>query len=305
MTLSPKIWLVLAFAAFVWPAMMAAQADPSETPLGDVARNLRKKTPPSLPVIDDDNFSEVMDQVESQQMGTTSLHFSLPEENKSFRVAKADVTCSMSFRANAKLLLPSQYAEMKLPANELSKLQGPANLQGNALSISLTNGTDWHLSELAVAFTVVRKNAAVSNDFGEARMFPPPDPAQESALRPVKQADRTVIYRMRAAGTPSATMVFSTPLNIDVDASDEWHWAIVEAKGYPPQGYNATAGQLAAEASSATSAMLPQPASLREFQGSPTTPNIVQTRQQGIHAKSSLISSRHGNAENQISEGRR
>jgi len=261
MTSSQTIWLTVLLAAFVSPTMLAAQGDPNETPLGDVARTVRKKTPPTLPVIDDDNFSQVMDQVESRHMDAASLHFSMPAENKSFRVAQADVTCSMSFSANAKSLLSSQYAEMKLPAKQMSKLQGPANLEGNALNISLTNGTDWHVSEVAIAFTVVRRSASGSNDSGEAKMFPPPDPAQESALRPVKKPDTTVIYRMRAADGPSATTVFSTPVDVDIDAGDEWHWAIVEAKGYPPQGYTAGVSQ----AASGVEPSIVVPSSLKEL----------------------------------------
>ena len=50
------------------PVRLAAQDDsgfgptddPNDVPLGDVARNLRKKTPPMQGVIDDDNFTKVM-----------------------------------------------------------------------------------------------------------------------------------------------------------------------------------------------------------------------------------------------------
>ena len=260
MTWYPKIYLALAFAALVWPAMLAAQSDADETPLGDVARNLRKKNPPLLPVIDDDNFSQVMDQVESGHMGAASLQFSMPAENQSFRVVQTDVTCSMSFSANAKLLLSSQYAEMKLPASEVSKLQGPAHLDRDVLSVSLMNGTQWHVSEVAVAFTIVKKSALVSES-GEARMFPPPDPGQESALRPAKKPDTAVIYRMRAAAGPTTITVFSTPLDVDIGSDDEWHWAIVEAKGYPPQGYTAGHPELA----SGIEPSIVVPSSLRQF----------------------------------------
>ena len=43
-----------------------------------------------------------------------------------------------------------------------------------------------------------------------------------------------MIYRMRAAAPPSATTVFSTPLRLELAPDEEWHWAIVQAKGYPP-----------------------------------------------------------------------
>jgi hypothetical protein len=29
--------------------------------------------------------------------------------------------------------------------------------------------------------------------------------------------------------------VFAAPLNVEIGRDQEWHWAIVQAKGYPPQ----------------------------------------------------------------------
>lgn len=258
-----KLRMVLIVSAILLPWTLAAQDDPNETPLGDVARGLRKRTLPSLPVIDDDNFSKVMEQVESQRVGGSTVRFVMPAESKSFQVSQTDVTCSMSFSANAKALLSSQYAEMKLPATELLKLEGPATMEGQALNVSVTNGTEWHVSEVAVALTVVKKNGLENgaSEYGEAKMYPPPDPSQESALRPKKKPDTTVIYRMRAAAGPSATTVFSTPLELSLEAGDEWHWAIVEAKGYPPQRYSAGGSQLA----SGVGPSIVVPSSLKQF----------------------------------------
>jgi hypothetical protein len=59
--------------------------------------------------------------------------------------------------------------------------------------------------------------------------------AQESEVRPEKNPDTTILYRMRAAAPPFATTVFSAPLNAPLAPDQEWHWAIVQAKGYPPQ----------------------------------------------------------------------
>jgi hypothetical protein len=61
----------------------------------------------------------------------------------------------------------------------------------------------------------------------------PSDGMQE--VRPEKKPDVTVIYHMRAAGAPWAKAVFSAPLNLDLAPGEEWHWAIVQARGYPPQ----------------------------------------------------------------------
>ena len=79
--------------------------DPNDTPLGDVARSLRKKSSPSQDVIDDDNLTRVMEQAESRPATGSALKFLMAGESKEFQVAAPDVTCSLSFNANAKSLL--------------------------------------------------------------------------------------------------------------------------------------------------------------------------------------------------------
>ena len=56
-------------------------------------------------------------------------------------------------------------------------------------------------------------------------------------VRPEKRPDVAVIYRMRAAALPWSNAVFSAPLKLELDPGEEWHWAIVQAKGYPPETY--------------------------------------------------------------------
>jgi hypothetical protein len=231
-----KFAFLLVMSAILLPGLLAAQDDPNDRPLGDVARSLRKKDPPAAAVIDDDNLSTAMEQAESRHASGSALRFLMAGESKSFQVSEPDVTCSLSFSANAKSLLSSQYAQMDLPPGDVLKLKGPATIEGDALTVSVFNGTDWHVSEIAVALTVVRKNAPAGD---ELNAVPPAfDLSQE--VRPEKKPDITVIYRMRAAAGPEARTVFSTPLNLDLVPGDEWHWAIVQAKGYPPQGYVAS-----------------------------------------------------------------
>src|SRR5581483_8448707 len=149
---SPSRWLlVLAGLLAVLPCPARGQEDPNETPLGDIARNLRKKEP-AHPVIDDDNLTQVMQQADSRRGFGASLRFLMTGEGAGFRVSAPDVTCSLSFSGNAKYLLSGQYSEMDLPAGDLSKLEGHATVEGDALTVSVHNGTDWHLSEISVAF---------------------------------------------------------------------------------------------------------------------------------------------------------
>ncbi len=251
--------LPMLLAALI-PVRLAAQddptGDPNDTPLGDVARTLRKKTPSSQSIIDDDNLTKVMDQAESRHSPGSALRFLMAGESKGFRVSAPDVTCSLAFTANVKSLLSNQYAQMELPPGELAKLDGPATIEGDALIVAIYNRTDWHVSELAVALTVIKKNVVLGGvSIGDA----------EAEVRPEKKPDVTMIYRMRAASSPWETTVFSTSLKTQLAADEEWHWAIVQARGYPPQTYSGNVPQTAAETSgpAAVQAISDQPISTK------------------------------------------
>jgi len=234
-----------AFIALMSSTSLFAQADPNDEPLGDVARTLRKKNAESKPVIDDDNLPQAIERVNSSRGFGSSLRFLMAGEAKGFQVAAPDVTCSLSFTANVKSLLSGQYSEMELPASNIAKLQAQATIEGDTLTIPVFNGTDWHVSELAVAFTLVRKKGLAGlgiSDFPDAaeadqNEISATDPLEQ--VRAEKNPDLTLIYRMRAAAPPWERAVFSAPLNMEIASGAEWHWAIVQAKGYPPESYAA------------------------------------------------------------------
>jgi hypothetical protein len=225
----PGIRLLFALAVLLAccaPILVSAQDDPNEIPLGDVARNLRKNTQISKQVIDDDNLPEVMQRADSRENFGSTLRYLMDGNSKGFQVSAPDVTCSLAFTANAKALLSStRYSQMDIPAADLAKLEGPAVIEGDALTVSLFNATDWHISEVSVAFTVVKKATADGADANSAIQ----------QVRPEKKPDTVVIYKMRAVAAPWTRAVFSAPLNLDLAPDDEWHWAIVQAKGYPPE----------------------------------------------------------------------
>lgn len=234
---TPGIRLLIALAtlmAALFPVALLAQDDPNEVPLGDVARNLRKnaqqaqpQTQAVRPVIDDDNLTQVMDQADNQANSGSTLRYIMSGGNKGFLLSAPDVTCSLAFTGNVKSLLAStQYSQMELPVSELPKLEGPATIEGDTLTITLFNATTWHVSEVAVALTVVKRNADASLSGQDATL---------QQVRPEKKQDTTVIYKMRAAAPPWMRAAFSAPLNLDLAPGDEWHWAIVQARGYPPQ----------------------------------------------------------------------
>lgn len=234
---------VIAFLAVTSGLHLAAQDDPNDTPLGDVARSLKRKNATTKPVIDDDRLPQVMERADSGHRFGSSLRFLMAGEAKGFQVAAPDVTCSLSFTANVKSLLSGQYAEMDLPAGNIAKLQAQATIEGDTLTVPIFNGTDWHVSELAVAFTLVRKKGLAgfgvadfidSSDMNQSEV-PEADPLEQ--VRAEKKPDLTLIYRMRTAAPPWERAVFSAPLNMEIVSGAEWHWAIVQAKGYPPESY--------------------------------------------------------------------
>ena len=104
------IFVLLALLAVLAPVWLAAQDDPNDAPLGDVARTLRKKTPPSQNVIDDDNLSKVMEQADGRHPPGSALKFLMAGAGNGFQVSAPDVTCSLAFTANVKSLLSNQYA---------------------------------------------------------------------------------------------------------------------------------------------------------------------------------------------------
>jgi hypothetical protein len=240
--------LLMVLLAPLGASRATAQDDPEPMPLGDVARGLRKKAPPAKPVIDDDNLPQVMQQVDSHDDAASRFRFLMSRDSQGFQVSAPDVSCSLAFTANVKALLSSQYDQMDLPPTEVAKIEGKAVVEGDALTVPVFNGTQWHLSELAIAFTVVKKprtgvvpwnHEGVSS--ASADVTPPlaPEIAADAfqQVRPEKRPDVAVIYRMRAAALPWSNAVFSAPLKLELDPGEEWHWAIVQAKGYPPETY--------------------------------------------------------------------
>ena len=154
------------FIPLMWGALLLALSatiygqDGGEMPLGDVARNLRKKAAAAEPVIDNDNLSQVMETVEKSRASGSSPVFSLDPGGKTFRVSSPDVTCSLSFSGKSTALLADPVMLDELPRSELAKLDGPAIIDGDSLQVSMHNGTAWELREVVIGLTIVRSAAA-------------------------------------------------------------------------------------------------------------------------------------------------
>ena len=230
--------LVSAVILLAIPPCLTAQ-DTGDAPLGDVARSFRKKPASSEIVVDNDNLSKVVDDAESRRAAGSSLVFSLDPAGKSFRVSTPDVVCSLSFSAKTSSLLSDPIMLDELPRTELAKLDGPATIDGDSLQVSMHNGTAWELREVVIGLTIVKRPepGSATSYFGQARIVPAV--AGGSAQQPQdsfqKQPDVTLLLHVKGSAAPSTTSIFRTSLNFALFPDQDWHWAIVKAKGIPPQ----------------------------------------------------------------------
>jgi hypothetical protein len=238
-------------AAFLFCGNAWAQvdeSDPPSVPLGDVARSMRKT--PDLPapkaVIDNDNFDKMMQEAETHHGPGTTMLFSFDSDGKTFKVSPSpDVTCSLSFNAQATALISDPYVSREMPAEEMAKLSGPATIQGDRLQVAVLNGTTWRLDEITVGLTIVHRPSSTAGYYGSAKLVPA---ASETVELSQKAPDSTTLYKMRAAAAPAVITVFKTDLNTPLGPNEEWHWAIVQAKGIPPRpGSDTTPAQAPAQ----------------------------------------------------------
>jgi hypothetical protein len=230
--------LVAGLLLLALPPCVYAQDGTDDMPLGDVARSFRKKGAPTETVIDNDNLSKVMDDAESKHVAGGSLVFSLEPGGKNLQVSSPDVTCSLSFSAKTSALLSDPMMLDELPRSELAKLDGPATIDGDSLQVSMHNGTAWELREVVIGLTIVRHPdpADTVSYYGPARIVPAVAGGSAQQLQDSyqKQPDVTVLLRVKGSAAPAATATFRTQLNFALFPDQEWHWAIVRAKGVPP-----------------------------------------------------------------------
>lgn len=220
------------------PQRVRAQEDPDDTPLGDVARSFRTKSAPSDLVIDNDNLSKVVEDAEKRRAAGSTMVFSFDPGGKDFHVSSPDVSCSLSFSAKTSSLLADPVPLNELPQSELAKLEGPATIDGDSLQVSVHNGSAWELREVVIGLTIVRRPEPgdAASYYGHARIVPAvagasSRPSQDSSQ---KLPDVTMLLKVKGSAAPAATALFRTQLNFALFPDQEWHWAIVKAKGVPP-----------------------------------------------------------------------
>ncbi|HVI10722.1 MAG TPA: hypothetical protein VND65_20700 [Candidatus Binatia bacterium] len=236
--LLPLAILALIFASSA--PSLSAQDDSGEMPLGDVARHLRKRSAQAQSVIDNDNLAKVADDAASRRAAGEAPVFSLDPQGKGFHVSSPDVTCSLSFTPKSAALLADPVVVDELPRAELAKLDGPATIDGDSLEIALHNGTGWDLKEIVIGLTILRPENQARTQFNQARILPAvAGSAQDQGQ---KQPDMTILLHVKGSAAPSATATFRTELNFALFPEQEWHWAIVRAKGVAPTPLPETVG---------------------------------------------------------------
>ncbi len=222
-------FLVMGF--LLVPTVGVAQSD-SDVPLGDLAREMRKKKAPAADtIIDNDNLSKVMDDVQAKRLKGEPV-FSIDNAGKNFHMTSPDGTCSLSFDANATALISNPYVPEDLPQSELMKLDGPASIDGNTLQLSMYNGTKWNVKGITVGVTIVRRQTTNASNFGSAKLIPAADETSNSSE---KRSDLTLLYHLKGSAAPFTTTVFREALGVQLDPDQEWHWAIIQAVGVLPK----------------------------------------------------------------------
>jgi hypothetical protein len=192
----------------------------------------KKDTPATAkPVIDNDNLSQVMDEVESRHLPGTSMVYSFDGAAKTFQVSTPDVTCSLSFNGKTASLLMRPHVAVDLPEEELHKLEGPATINDEGLQISVFNGTEWKVEEITIGLTIVQHTNETAHRYGTGKLVPV---ASETTLLGEKHPDVTTLYRLKGNSPPAATTIFKVALNAKLGPDQEWHWAIIQARGEPP-----------------------------------------------------------------------
>jgi hypothetical protein len=267
--------LLSGIALLALPSRASAQ-EGSEAPLGDVARSFRKKPAAQAVInVDDDNLSKAMDDAAARHAAGASPVFALDAQKndplrKSFALSSPDVTCSLNFTAKT----PSPFSDPllldDLPRAELAKLDGPATIDGDSLQVSMHNGTAWELREVVIGLTIVRQSAPVeASSINQARIVPAAVGSQSVQDSYQKQPDVTMLLHVKGSAAPSSTATFRTSLNFALFPDQEWHWAIVRARGVPPQAPPELTTLMQSEAASQPAAATPEATKL-----APLTPSI-------------------------------
>jgi len=246
-------WFALVLPFVLLLAAVFASAQDDAPSLGDLARKLRKnkaqqtqpdadpahpapaRTLPANTVIDNDNLAQVMEDAKNARpVKPDKTVFSMDRAGNTLKVSSPDVTCSLSFNAQASSLLVKPVLIEALPLTELLKLDGPGSIQDENLQLQVFNGTDWDIREITVGLTLERKPGVDAELAAHARVIPAAQGMAPVAVE--RRSDVTLLYHLKAAAKPFSTTAFHENIGITPGPDEDWRWSIVEARGIrPPQ----------------------------------------------------------------------
>lgn len=222
------ILLVAAALGLGYGVPARAQSEDQGPSLGDIARALRAKRKAELPVITNENFSHLPQLIRRTEQQALAAGLVPPAARRS----EPEITCSLAFSAQSPSA-PAANASIPqdLPTGLLAKLDGPAVISGDTLQVSLYNGSNWDVQEITVGITVVRRENQVAALAAPAQLLPASDAGPAPRL---KKPDVTFLYHLKGSAPPSSTTAFKQALGLNLGPNDEWHWAILQARGLPP-----------------------------------------------------------------------
>lgn len=232
------VWKYIVLFMVLLPVTSAPTVGQSaDESLGDIARALRKNQAPPRTIIDNDNLPAVMEAGQDQRWGTSGLHFSLGQDTiQVVNASNPDVTCALTFTANQSDPLADSARWEKLPPTELAKLDGLASMLDDSLVVSVHNGSEWEVREITVGLTIVRpsaaKQATTAQHAPTGKLVPAAVNTEEAPVE--KPSDITVLYHLKGLAAPLSKATFHQPLSTALSRAQQWHWAIVQAKGMPP-----------------------------------------------------------------------
>src|SRR3989442_2571363 len=122
------------------PAAAQSTADKDQS-LGDLARQLRKQKRQAMPVITNENFSQLHLLIKQSEQRALALGLALaPPPESEAKPPDPEVTCSFSYSGKSKALQAGgNQTQQDLPDSELSKLDGPAVIADGNLQVSVYN----------------------------------------------------------------------------------------------------------------------------------------------------------------------
>jgi len=283
---------LMAFCLLLAPLGGWAQDDPPS--LGDLARDLRRDKmqqqtrqqpepdrPGARPVIDNDNLAQATEDARRARPAMADKTvLSIDSSTNTLKLSSPDVTCSLSFNAQASSLLIKPVLIEDLPLTELLKIDGPGFIQDENLQLEVFNGTDWDLREITIGLTLERKPGENAEMAARARVVPAAQGVAPIGVE--RRSDVTLLYHLKAEAKPFSTTSFHENIGITPGPDEDWRWSIVEAKGIRPAA-QATPGSLQEPLFGGPSFSVPLPLVPESNQPplAPTSPAIPDKGQQG------------------------